>query len=364
MWYIDRRSYIVVLFFVHSYGVYVNNLSRGIHLDYCSQITLPNPTIRYNQAVEERSIDRSIKQSKMHRRGTERFARTSWLPWVVAMIMATSHFAAPNSSSGSSSYSDNVGVVHALAPAKVYRYFGYGSNVIPSTMKTLRQIEVREAMAAVLPDYELRFKSAAFVRPVPMPMAVNNRSANDNSNTSSSEEKTKDKDGINDDNNGLAAKQKLPLSGKVVHGLVYTLTEHEFAKVGSTEGVPFGYRWKSCFVYPYRGDGKQAGADSLNDPNSLPIQAYTLVEPKVRNRIGTNTNTNNDDEIPSSASYLGLIREGARLWKFDKSYQDELATIQVAKSNNMLFPDGWEGPTLQLAEKVTGTKRTYMIDGY
>jgi len=312
------------------------------------------------------------------------------------MVVAI-YFAAPNSSTSTSTYSDNVGVgigigigigigaVHALAPAKVYRYFGYGSNVIPSTMKTLRQIEVREATAAVLPDYELVFRSAAFVRPVPTPVPSNNRSekangnANDDSSSSSSDEKKKDTDGNsddsdndndNDDSNGVAAKQALPLSGKVVHGLVYTLTEDEFAKVGSTEGVPFGYRWQSCLVYPYRGDGKQAGGDSLNDPNALPIQAYTLVEPNAPNRTrkqkGTNTdaNSSNDVEIPPSASYLGLIREGARLWKFDKSYQDELTTIQVAKTNNILFPDGWEGPTLQLAEKATGTKRTYMIDGY
>ena len=233
--------------------------------------------------------------------------------------------------------SSPTGKVHALAtPKRVYRYFGYGSNVIPSTMKALRQIEVRDVTAAVLPDFELKFQSAAFVRPT-------------------------------------NKKKKSGGTDQVVHGLLYTLTEEEFAKVGQTEGVPFGYRWQSCRVYPYQGDGKKAGADCLEDPDALSVQAFTLVEPtpasskqkQKRKRQREQPKASGErGSAPPSTSYLGLIREGARLWKFDRSYQDELATIQTATSSNFLFPDGWEGPTLQLAEKATGIERTYMIDGY
>jgi hypothetical protein len=242
--------------------------------------------------------------------------------------------------------------VLALAtPKKVYRYFGYGSNVVPSTMKALRQIEVREVTAAVLPDYELKFASAAFVRPV---LAANS-TANDI-----------DADGEEEDS--LEERSKLPASDRVVHGLLYTLTEDEFARVGQTEGVPIGYRWQSCNVYPYAGDGKRAGMDCLNDSETLPVQAYTLVEPtpasSQQKQQQQQRKNREKGGIPPSASYLGLIREGARLWKFDRKYQDELATIQTATSKNLLFPDGLEGPALELAEKATGTKRTYMIDGY
>lgn len=304
---------------------------------------------------------RDGKKARVRRLPTVGFALTTRLPlasmammmmiWIMAIITAPT------------------GKVLALAtPKKVYRYFGYGSNVIPSTMKTLRQIEVREVTAAILPDYELKFASAAFVRPV----LVENRTKNDNDNDVKG--KGKDDDAMN------YRHDELPCSGKVVHGLLYTLTEDEFAKVGQTEGVPFGYRWQSCNVYPYRGDGKQAGMDCLNDPDAetLSVQAYTLVEPtpassqQKQRRKKEQKKRNNDNnqrggrggDMPPSASYLGLIREGARLWKFDRTYQDELATIQSAKSNNFLFPDGWEGPALQVAEKATGTKRTYMIDGY
>lgn len=198
-------------------------------------------------------------------------------------------------------------IVLGLSQQNVYRYFGYGSNVIPSTMKVLRQIEIREATAAILPDYELVFSSAAFVRPSP---------------------------------------------GNAVHGTLYTLTEDEFARVGSSEGVPLAYKWQKCRLYPYRGDGEEAGETASS--NTEPVSAYTL--------IGL---LDSDQTIvrPPSESYLGLIREGAKLWKFDKGYRDALETIPTATPKNPFFPKGWEGPTLELAEIATGTKRTYMIDG-
>ena len=83
---------------------------------------------------------------------------------------------------------------------KVYRYFGFGSNVLPSTMKALRQIEVRpdSVTAAILPGYELKFHSdAAFVR----------RHVENNTGDGSD-------------------------SSSVVHGVLYTLTDEEFAQVG------------------------------------------------------------------------------------------------------------------------------------
>lgn len=222
---------------------------------------------------------------------------------------------------------------------KVYRYFGFGSNVLPSTMKALRQIEVRpdSVTAAILPGYELKFYSdAAFVRHVE-----------------------------NSDGGGS--------DGSVVHGVLYTLTDEEFAKVGQTEGVPFGYRWQSCLVYPYKGDMKRAGYDCLNkstndkekgketkyNDNTLssPVEAYTLVEASPLSLFGSSTKQKRK-EIPPSLSYLGLIQEGARLWRFDSRYQDFLASIEISSSN------GLSEIVLRIAEKFSGTKRTYMIDGY
>lgn len=220
---------------------------------------------------------------------------------------------------------DAVGRAHALAaPAKAYRYFGYGSNVLPSTMRALRGIDVHDVTAAVLPGYELRFGPAAFVRPV----------------------------AARDADERVAAGVALP----AVHGLLYTLAAEDFAKVGTTEGVPFGYRWQSCRVYPYRGDGRRAGEEAWTRPEAVAVQAYTLGEPARAQPPGPR------GDPPPSGSYLGLIREGARRWQFDRAYQEELAAVRAAAPGGGPFPEGWEGPALRWAEKVTSTSRSYMID--
>ena len=253
---------------------------------------------------------------------------------------------------------------------KLYRYFGYGSNVIPSTMKALRQIDVGQdaVTAAILPNYELVFNSAAFVTRT-------------------------------DSSSAASTKDASPTS--VVHGVLYTLTEKEFVKIGQTEGVPFGYRWKKCYVYPYIGNCKTAGRDCIIAANNssssnssstttavdsstnsnAPVLAYTLIEPSSSSSSSTSSTRSSKNNIrrrqPPNGSYLRLLQEGARLWKFDGNYQQKLASIQPktkeTKRKKLLRmfgddntdddddDDGWEGPVLELAEKLTGTKRTYRI---
>lgn len=175
-------------------------------------------------------------------------------------------------------------------------------------MKALRRIEPLDATAAVLPDYELRFDGSESSRLEPSAAFVR------------------------------------PCKGKQVHGVLYTLTSADFAKVGRTEGVPFAYRWQKCKVYPYIGDGQKAGKEAVESGLEPVTDTYVLISPKL-----------GDKNIPPSSSYLGLIKEGAAKWKFDKSYQDELQNIDVAK--NLIVPQGLSGLLLQVAEAATGTKR-------
>ncbi|KAL3941811.1 MAG: hypothetical protein SGBAC_003891 [Bacillariaceae sp.] len=191
-----------------------------------------------------------------------------------------------------------------------YRYFGYGSNVLVSTMKALRQIQPLDATAAVLPDYELKFDGSSNSRIEPSAAFVN------------------------------------PAKGKQVHGVLYTLSEQDFAKVGRTEGVPFAYRWQKSKVYPYIGNGNQAGKEAMESSAEPVLDAYVLISPK---------NLDDRDNIPPSSSYLGLIKEGAAKWKFDESYQQELASVEEAK--NLIIPQGLSGLVLKVAEAATGTKR-------
>lgn len=175
-------------------------------------------------------------------------------------------------------------------------------------MKALRRIEPLDATAAVLPDYELRFDGSEASRLEPSAAFVN------------------------------------PAKGKQVHGVLYTLSAEDFAKVGRTEGVPFAYRWQKCKVYPYIGDGKEAGKEAMESTEPGIIDTYVLISPKLGER-----------NIPPSSSYLGLIKEGSTKWKFDRTYQEELASIEEAK--NLIIPQGLSGLLLHIAEAATGTKR-------
>jgi hypothetical protein len=232
---------------------------------------------------------------------------------------------------------------NSLKAKNVYRYFGYGSNVLPSTMKALRQISVQECVAAVLPNYELVFYGSA-------------------SSSSSSNWEMKKKKGLlvetsaafvepcSDENNRRSA---------VVHGVLYTLSEEDFVKVGRTEGVPWVYRWQSCWVYPYCGDGVSAGYDALQ--NTDPVEAYTLVAaPTQPITFLFSPSKPPRAQAPPSASYLGLIQEGAKLWKFDRAYQEYLDSIEVA-TNLLGISEGVSELVLRWAERASGIERTYKI---
>ncbi|CAJ1942280.1 unnamed protein product [Cylindrotheca closterium] len=225
---------------------------------------------------------------------------------IILILVNMTFFGSALSSSSSSSKKN-----------KTYRYFGYGSNVLVSTMKALRQIQPLDATAAVLPDYELRFDGSESSRLVEPSAAFVNAA-----------------------------------TGKQVHGVLYTLSAEDFAKVGRTEGVPFAYRWQKCQVYPYVGNGKEAGKEAMESANDAAAASssqrttdtYVLISPNLGER-----------NIPPSSSYLGLIKEGAAKWKFDQAYQEELASIEEAK--NLIIPQGLSGLLLKVAEAATGTKR-------
>ena len=200
-------------------------------------------------------------------------------------------------------------------PSKIYRYFGFGSNVLPSTMRALRNIEPINATAAVLPNYELRFDGPGGRMGEPSAAFVQKSVRQGSSQTR-------------------------------VHGVLYALTDDDFAKVGRTEGVPFGYRWERCSVFEYVGNGVDAGANAI--ASGCSVEAFTLVPPK---RI--------DTDIPPSSSYLDLIKQGARSFGFDKDYQQFLENCPTA--DNLLVKEGFSGPLLQAAEKLTQTDRNYLL---
>lgn len=218
----------------------------------------------------------------------------------------------------------SVNLVLALSfdgPPTSYKYFGYGSNVLPSTMTALRRIKPLNSAAAILPGYALKFDGSTASRLEPSSaFVVPTNNPND-----------------------------------YVHGVVYTLTPEDFAKVGTTEGVPLAYRWQRCQVFPYVGrPGENAGQERLLDTENAgsagpPVEAVTLIPPRLEKF------TQKDYcDVPPSSSYLGIIQEGARFWNFDASYQEQLAAVPTAQ--NLIIPQGLSGLLLKAAELVSATK--------
>jgi hypothetical protein len=111
--------------------------------------------------------------------------------------------------------------------------------MVPETMQNLRDITPLSSTAGILRDYTLRFNVGGIPWVEPSAAAVERCAA------------------------------------ARVHGVLYELTEDDFARVGRTEGVPFAYRWQICEVYPYVGDSTNAGETALQTGTS--VSAYTLV---------------------------------------------------------------------------------------
>jgi hypothetical protein len=248
---------------------------------------------------------------------------------------------------------------------KVYQYFAFGSNVKVSTMTALRRIKPINATAAILPGYDLYFDGP------------NNNSAGSGSGGMEGRWRRPrpsfeiEPSAAFVTPSSTSSKHDGSHSQSAVHGVLYTLSAEDFARVGFTEGVPFGYRWQRCTVYPYVGDGESAGLNVLKLEQqqqqqeqqtlksssssfvSTALEAYTLVSATPPSRRIDRDVSCPLPNIPPSSSYLGIIQQGAQDWALDREYQDYLKRIPTAK--NLLIPQGISGMLLQLAELAAGT---------
>ena len=201
-------------------------------------------------------------------------------------------------------------VTAAKGNALVIPYFAYGSNVYSTTMTAFRGIQCVDSTAAVLQGYKLRFNLPGMPAVEPSWACV-------------------DKD-----------------STEIVHGVLYTLTPQDFAKVSISEGVPFGYQWEKVEVVPYQGDGKEAGQTALLSSKPNTVQAYTLVSqnPFLPNR-----------DIPPSKGYLDLLIQGAMEYKMDQSQIRKLKATPVGFT---FFGEGYVSKTmLEAAERQMENKK-------
>lgn len=209
-----------------------------------------------------------------------------------------------------------------------YNYFAYGSNMAISTMMNLRNLSPLASTAAILPAHTLRFNipGVPLVEP-----------------SSASVEPIIDMDKAVDVDTMIER-------GQLVHGVLYKLTEEDFASVCSTEGVPFAYSLHRCRVIPYSGDGKRAGEaclrkldDDLNQAsNEWGVAAFTLRAAREKWRKG--------NDIPPSQSYLNVLIRGAKEFALDESYLEKLQLIKAGRT----FPgNGLAEEMLRRAEERT-----------
>lgn len=183
------------------------------------------------------------------------------------------------------------------ASALTFNYFAYGSNVYAPTMTDMRNIQCVSSTAAILDGYKLRFNIPGIPAVEPSWACVEASKNNNNKN-------------------------------EVVHGVMYTLTPQDFARISMSEGVPFGYQWKVVDVVPYQGDGMTAGRQALmastdtattDSATTSVVKAYTLI-------------TNNPflrRDIPPSKAYRDLLIKGARDFYMDQEYVEQLEAVPI-----------------------------------
>ena len=218
----------------------------------------------------------------------------------------------------------NIGVTTSIAitvllllqrtTALTFNYFAYGSNVYAPTMTDMRNIQCVSMTAAILDGYKLRFNIPGIPAVEPSWACVE-ASKNNNKN-------------------------------EVVHGVMYTLTPEDFARISMSEGVPFGYQWKVVDVVPYQGDGMTAGRRALlassdavtTDSATATAKAYTL----------TTNNPFLRRDIPPSKAYRNLLIKGARDFQMDQDYVDQLEAVPIG----FTFGEGFVAKDmLEAAEK-------------
>ncbi len=197
--------------------------------------------------------------------------------------------------------------------------------MVPTTMTSLRNLSPLSATAAILPNYELRFNIPGNPFIEPSAASVQKRIP------VTTADETKEKEFC-------------------VHGVLYTLTEDDFVKLGRSEGVPFAYIWERCFPKPYIGNNLNAGHEALllhQQQQQLPVASQTE-EAFVLTANPLFTSKSNQKNIPPSKSYLQILKDGAKYWKMDETYQ---MYLQKDIATDPIVP-GVSKQLLQLAERM------------
>ena len=265
---------------------------------------------------------------------------------------------------------------------KTYNYFAYGSNMASSTMMNLRNIEPLASSAAVLPGHVLRFNIPGLPGIEPSSASVEPVAKKSGSIL------TNDDD--DDDDDAMLLLDAIENEEHVVHGVLYKLSEDDFATICRTEGVPFAYSLHRCSVIPYVNDDGTSGsagrdamqraADALGSiakeeeeedngaynrqqlkpsrKEQMTMTTATTTTNNKKTRWGVQTFTlraarkewrQNQKDIPPSQSYINVLLRGAKEFVLDDTYIRKLENdIPVGKT---WFGKGFAENLLRIAEQ-------------
>ena len=237
--------------------------------------------------------------------------------------------------------------------SKTYNYFAFGSNMASSTMINLRGITPLASTAAALPGHELRFNIPGMPGVEPSSAAVEPVSTSNN---------VRLRTGLAPDVPGAGSSGIR--NDRIVHGVLYKLTEEDFAAICSTEGVPFAYGLHRCRVVPYVGDGKSAGEGALqralmesnDDRTSRSSSSYSNAQSTSKDNWGVSaftlraarTEWRRGNDIPPSQSYLNVLVRSAKEFALDESYLRKLENMQAGTT---LIGNGLAEDILRAAER-------------
>ena len=214
--------------------------------------------------------------------------------------------------------------VTSLNTNNVYYYFAFGSNMEPTTMTALRNVNPLSSTAAILPNHSLRFNVPG--TPLLEPSWASVEPCLSNELELQNEKKFFD------------ARQN------VVHGVLYKLNQNDFRTVCRTEGVPFAYSLHQCNVIPYLGDGKDAGQRAYHQAVAASNYSSTVKSKRVGISAFTlraaSTKVRNEKDIPPSSSYLSILIKGAKEFRIDSEYVDKLQRLPIGRTIGNGFSEG------------------------
>lgn len=163
-------------------------------------------------------------------------------------------------------------VATARQPAATLRYFGFGSNVDTQLMRRRIGSEPLSAEPALVKGYRLAFTAAMGIGP------------------------------------GMGSLEPASQLQRECHGVLYTLTVEQMARLLASEGVPLAYSLINVRCMTYGGVPVSAAALRANGFGNIIESAMGPIRPSER--------------------YINLIRAGARDSGLTDEWQAYLATIK------------------------------------